>query len=131
MGIVIMVSACCLFFIAIAEFIFASQLGTNDTLAFMVNILFNLDEKTGEVIGKIDEHGINPFQIIGSMFAGLTIFAMLWACLLAMCATPKCHNKICAIIFIIVSSLFFLGLAIALLAAGSVMSFPTNADFLA
>lgn len=130
MGIVIMVSACCLFFIAIAEFIYAAQLGTNETLAFMVNILFNLDEKTGKTMDKLGDKGVNPFQAIGSLFAGLTIFATLWACVLAMCATPKCHNKICAVIFIIVSSLFFLGLAIGLLAAGSVMTFPVNSGFL-
>merc|ERR1712072_1640747 len=44
--------------------------------------------------------------------------------------TQRCKYRLCAMIYILISSLFFLGLAIGMLAAGSVMSFPTDSNFL-
>lgn len=129
-GIAIMVTCIVLFIIAIVEFGYASSLASNETLTVMMDSVLSLDDKTMTAKEKAAMKGVNPFQIVGSLFASLTIFAMLVACVVALCATRKCHNKCCAVIYIIISSLFFLGLAIGLLAAGAVMSFPTDKGFI-
>lgn len=72
--------------------------------------------------------GLSPFQAAGAALASMTLTAVVFAGVTALCATRVCpRNKLVkciAVIWITITCLLFLSLGIALLAIGSAMAVP-------